>query len=172
MQKFWKCECGESHRSSEEACKDCEQTKDQGEEITDDTEERVAVLADFLDCRFTDLAAAYRRDNSFELGDKEYLVLTDEEADEAAKEYILDSVWAFNAEFLYHEMGLPREAIEMLKMFQEAKSEGANETFRAMLKDKDVFVRHAISADGREHLLSSYDGNEDEHEGYYIYRTS
>ena len=59
MQKFWMCECGESHRSDVEAC---EQVKDDGEEITDDTDERKAVLADYLDVKFSD---GYE-DNRFE----------------------------------------------------------------------------------------------------------
>ena len=34
--------------------------------------------------------------NRFSVGRREYLVLTDEEADEAAKEYIEETLWAFN----------------------------------------------------------------------------
>ena len=37
-----------------------------------------------------------RDENSFNLGEKEYLVLTDAEADKRADEYIRDCVWSFN----------------------------------------------------------------------------
>jgi hypothetical protein len=32
------------------------------------------------------------------------------------------------------------------------------------------FVEEAVSADGRGHFLSSYDGEENEQDGFYIYR--
>jgi hypothetical protein len=34
------------------------------------------------------------------------------------------------------------------------------------------FADEAISADGRGHFLSGYDGNENEQDGFYIYRTN
>lgn len=105
--------------------------------------------------------------------DDNYLVRTDEEADEAAKEYIKESVWAFNADFIINHSRLPYEAIEMVQAFQQ-KCEDANETILALIEDFDDFVCDAISAHGRGHFLSSYDGEENEEtvngETYYIYR--
>jgi len=110
-------------------------------------------------------------EDEFEVYEQEYLVLTDEEADERAKEYILESVWSFNAWFLVAHMpeGVDEDAI---KLIQEKCCEDANNTFLAMIEDKDYFVEDAISTDGRGHFLSSYDGSEYEVEGYYIYRTN
>ena len=106
--------------------------------------------------------------------DDDYLVCTDEEADEAAKEYIKESVWAFNADFIINHSKLPYEAIEMVEGFQSAKCEDANETILALIDDFDDFVSDAISADGRGRFLSFYDGEENEEtvngETYYIYR--
>lgn len=106
--------------------------------------------------------------------DDEYSVYTDEEADEAVKEYIKESVWAFNASFIINHSSLPYEAREMIEFFQREKCEGANETILALINDFDDFVSDAISADGRGHFLSSYDGEENEEtvngETYYIYR--
>lgn len=46
-------------------------------------------------------------DNTFELPDgSEFLVLTDDEADEKAKEYIKETLWAFNAGFILSTCGL------------------------------------------------------------------
>lgn len=106
--------------------------------------------------------------------DDDYLICTDEEADEKAAEYIKESVWAFNADFIVDHSNLPYEAIDMIKHFQSTKCEDANETILALITDFDDFVSDAISADGRGHFLSTYDGEENEEtvngETYYIYR--
>ena len=106
--------------------------------------------------------------------DDDYSVYTDEEADEKAEIYISESVWAFNAGFIINHSKLPYEAIEMVEGFQSAKCEDANDTILALIDDFDEFVSDAISADGRGHFLSSYDGEENEEmvngETYYIYR--
>jgi len=105
-----------------------------------------------------------------------YIVLTDEEADEMAANYIKDSLWAFNASFLASETGYPQEVFKGL----QDQCEGANDAFYALIdsnkSDTDIkgFIESAISADGRGHFMSSYDGNEHEQSingGYfYIYR--
>jgi hypothetical protein len=110
----------------------------------------------------------------------DYLCLTDEEADEKVKEYIKGSVWAFNADFIVDQTGLPYESAEMIKAYQE-KCEGANDTILALIEkcgSFDDFCSAAVSADGRGHFISSYDGEENEEtitvEGenytFYIYR--
>ena len=103
----------------------------------------------------------------------DYLVLTDEEADKKAAEYIKESVWAFTAEFIVDHSKLPYEAVEMVQAFQE-KYEDANKTILALIEDFDEFVSDAISADGRGHFMNSYDGHEHEVniDGtyYYVYR--
>ncbi len=104
----------------------------------------------------------------------DYLVLTDDEADEKAAEYIKDSLWAFNASFIIDHSKLPYEAEEMVKNYQADKCESANESIEALIEDMDEFISDAISADGRGHFMSSYDGNENEEEvggeTFYIYR--
>ena len=125
-------------------------------------------LANFLEVSLEDIEE--ESCGSFTLGNEEYYVLTDEEADDKAEEYILNSIWAFNSWFLLAHMpsGIDEEII---KMAQE-KCEGANETFTAMIIDLDHFVEDAISADGRGHFLSSYDGAENEEGEYFIYRVN
>lgn len=113
----------------------------------------------------------YRRNNKYYyscddtevMGDNlsdDYLVLTDDEADEYVKEEIKNLVWTFKPEFIIDHTELPYESEEMIKTFQEEKCEGANETILAMIDDFDEFVRDAISADGRGHFLAHYDGEE------------
>ena len=106
--------------------------------------------------------------------DDKYLVLTDEEATERTTEYIKQSLWAFNASFIIDHSKLPYEAEEMIANFQREKCEDANDVMEALIEDMDKFVADAISADGRGHFMSSYDGQEHEEtiegETFYIYR--
>lgn len=133
-------------------------------------EKRTAALAKYLDMGKDDIEEVH--EGEYSVGNKEYLVLTDAEADRRTEEHIKDSLWAFNAEFIIEHSKLPYEALEMIRGFQEAKSEGANETIAALIDDMDEFVAAAIGADGRGHFLSGYDGEENEEGGFFIYRTN
>jgi hypothetical protein len=92
----------------------------------------------------------------------EYLILTDEEADEKAEEYILNSLWAFNSEFIIRHTDLPWDAQEMIQAYQEDRCESANEPIKALINDLDEFIEDAILSDGRGHFINSYDGEETE----------
>ena len=100
----------------------------------------------------------------------DYLVLTDEEADEAVREDIDGIVWAFNSAFLSVHTGVDVIAIEAIQDL----CEGGNDAIKSMIKDFDYFVEDAVRADGRGHFLASYDHEENEimFNGveYYIYR--
>jgi len=102
----------------------------------------------------------------------EYKVLTDDEADEEVKEYIQESVWAFNPSFLsaHAKDGIDEDVFKVLS----EKCESSNEAVKSLIKDFDDFVDDAVLSDGRGHFLSSYDGHEHEVEingnYYYIYR--
>jgi hypothetical protein len=110
----------------------------------------------------------------FSNGSQEYAVGTDKEADEACKEYIKDSAWAFRSSFICEYCNLPQELAEALEAMQSKKCEGANDAILALIEKTDGgldgFVEEAVSADGRGHFLSSYDGNENEKGGFFIYR--
>tara|TARA_R100000353_G_C6381367_1_gene162012 strand:- start:38 stop:511 length:474 start_codon:yes stop_codon:yes gene_type:complete len=108
--------------------------------------------------------------------DMDYLVYTDEEADEAVREYIEETVWAFTPSFLQAHTGV---SIDTIREMQEKLSEDANEAITAMIKDFDDFVDDAIACDGRGHFLARYDSEENyasfsNEEGknvtYFIYR--
>jgi len=131
--------------------------------------ERIKALSEFLEIKEEEIEATYDEE-TFEAEGNEYLVLTDEEADQRASDYIKETVWAFNSWFLADHMpaGISDEVIKIL----QEKCEGANEGLKAMIEDIDEFVVDAISADGRGHFMSSYDGEEHEHGNYFIYRTN
>ncbi len=102
--------------------------------------------------------------------DEDWICLSDEEADERAEEYILDSVWAFNPSFLSYHTDTDEEVFKLL----QDKCEGSNDAILRMIKDKDYFVEDAINSDGRGHFISFYDGEEHEqyinNDFYYCYR--
>lgn len=121
--------------------------------------------------------------NTYGIGERaEYLVLTEKEADERAREDIERDLWAFNASFILQHCSTYERmsnweydsAKEALEKIQGHFAESINELVRAMIKDIDKFVDDAICEDGRGHFISYYDGKEDEVEvngtTYYIYR--
>src|SRR6266487_3168936 len=141
------------------------QEENQTEQTETEEPTRKQALAKFLDVDVEDLTGD-DDDESFSLGNKDYLVLTDSEADDRAADYIKDSLWAFNASFLAGFTGLPQEVFEAL----QDKCEDANDTFYELVARSDGgskgFIEEAISADGRGHFIPSYDGQENE-EGDY-----
>lgn len=119
--------------------------------------------------------------NTFEIIGNEYKVLTDDEADEEAEENILNSLWAFNADFIlrnteFYEESTDFENKEFINAMQELQSrlcESANSIVKALIYDLDEFVEDAIDLDGRGHFITYYDGVEhwDSENDLYIYRT-
>ena len=104
-----------------------------------------------------------------EVGNNEYAIGTDDEADKAVQEYIEGSVWAFNANFLASMTDMPCEIFEAL----QPQCESSNDAILACIEQTcgiDDFVEEAISADGRGHFLSNYDGYEANVEGLVMFR--
>ena len=132
--------------------------------------EKTKVLADFLQI------SKDEAQNLIDNGD--YLVLTDEEANEKAEEEILNSLWAFNADFILQHCKNADSmdcyewdsAVEALRDAQVKSCESLNGLCRALIDDIDEFVEDAINADGRGHFISWYDGEEKEQNGFFIYR--
>lgn len=122
----------------------------------------------------------YLYDNIFESeSGAEYMVLTDDEADVEAENNIRGSLWAFDANFILEHMSAYRntttnqdkDIISALEQMQRTLCETANELVYALIGDYEQFVEDAIEADGRGHFISIYDGEENEQNGFYIYRT-
>lgn len=116
--------------------------------------------------------------NSFEVCGCEYLVFTDEEADEATAAEIKESLWAFNPDFILRHTKVYNETtdredqaiIEALREVQSRICETANALVMALIEDLDAFISDAVDADGRGHFLARYDGEEIESGEFYIYR--
>ena len=121
------------------------------------------------------------QDNTVEIYRDEYMVLTEEEANEMCERYIKDNLWAFNAEFILNHCNNSEmdnwewdAAKTALQEAQGRFAESLNGLVRALIYNMDEFVDDAICEDGRGHFLASYDGYENEEmvDGvtYYIYR--
>jgi len=135
--------------------------------------EKLEALAKFLNCEQSEIANI--DDCTFEHGKEEYLVLTDEEADEKSNEEIKNLLWTFKASFILEQCDLPYELEDGLQAAQEKQCESANDWIERLVEKTcglDSFVQSAISADGRGHFLNSYDGSENEQDDYFIYRTN
>lgn len=132
--------------------------------------EKIEALAKHLNCSPEDVTETRYDPDTFEAEGGEFLVLTDSEADERVTEYIKDTLWAFNPEFLAAYMPEGVDA-DVLKVIQE-KCESANPALLKMCTDLQGLISDAIGADGRGHFISSYDGEESEVGEFYIYRTN
>lgn len=118
--------------------------------------------------------------NTFEIAGCEYKVLTDDEANEEAKSEILNSLWAFNGDFILRHTEFyntssdveDREFLRSLQQLQSSVCESANSIVKALIVDVDAFIDEAIDTDGRGHFISWYDGEENEQDEFFIYRTN
>lgn len=117
--------------------------------------------------------------NVFEYLNEEYLVLTDEEADELCAQKIKESLWAFNIDFLIPFLDCPdkfqgievEEFLRCMRSVQEKMCENANSLIQSLIgRNLSWLITEAIACDGRGHFLAAYDGEENECEGYFIYR--
>ena len=111
----------------------------------------------------------------------EWLVLTDEEADEKTEEEIKEMLWVFRPKFIIEHME-QEEILSMTLKTRLAKSieqiqtnlcEDAKPIIYALVGGEDGidnFISDAIDADGRGHFLSYYDGEEKETENFFVYR--
>jgi hypothetical protein len=125
-------------------------------------QEKIEALAKHLDCSIDEAV------NSMD----DYLVYTDDEADEAVYNYIEESVCFFRSDFVAAHSEVDEEVIKKLQELHE----NSNKAIKSLIKDFNHFVDDAVCADGRGHFLSSYDGEENEitinGNTYYIYRSN
>lgn len=146
-------------------------------ELKEGQDRRAVALVQHLGCDVGDVEADgpanYGHGTRFTASATEWDVYTEEEADEAAADYIRESLWAFNADFLaaYMPEGIDAREIEAIR---GDRCEDANPAFLALVADRQAdLIRDAIAADGRGHFLSGYDGEEIELGGdLFAYRVN
>ena len=137
----------------------------------------IEALANFAECDPSDIEQE-KHDHYgmevFSIGRKEYAVGTDEEAYSACIESIKNTAWAFRPSFICEYCEIPFELEEALESMQTKQCESCNDAILSLINKASGgiagFTEAAISADGRGHFLSSYDGEENEESGFFIYR--
>ena len=138
--------------------------------------EKIKALAIYLGCDEDEISEGYD-ECTFEYGRGEYLVCTDEEADERCKNYILDTLWAFNTSYIMNYIDTHTDYDDnnlrkCLVAIQEL-CEDSNYLIKLLVGNRlGEFIDDAISTDSRGHYLASYDGEEIEEGDYFIYRTN
>lgn len=125
----------------------------------------------------TNLLKKYLETDNFDLED--YLVFNDKQATKYCKECILETLWAFNTDFIASFLDLNNwEYNSFIKNFKKLQSEiceDCNIIVKKLLGNKlNEFIKEAIKIDGRGHFVSSYDGIENKfyynRTYYYIYK--
>lgn len=115
-------------------------------DIDIDELERRTALARFLNCNINDVEPVRHSETEFEAEGNEWLVMTETEADDAARESIRS--------FIDDCLDIP-------------------ENIRPYF-DEDRYIDDVLLADGRGHVLNSWDGSENEESGidetFFIYR--
>ena len=140
--------------------------------------EKIEALKEFLkneykeEIKAEEITTATYNTSIFYYYNQEYLVLTDEEAEEEAKKEIKNTLWAFNSDFIieHSKIEYNQRVVEILRKMQGELCEDCQEFIEALIKDLDEFCEDALDADGRGHFLSYYDGAENEQNGFMIYR--
>lgn len=97
-------------------------------------------------------------------GSQDMAIGTDVLADRAVYMEIMESLWAFNTEWLAQHSRRSYEFIHAL----QARHEAGNDAIRATIRNKKKFVEDAVAADGRGHFLSSWDGSEHTLDDYFV----
>ncbi len=139
-----------------------------------DEHQRIVVLEWYLgnegDCDPDD--CVFERNETVSISQREYRVLTSDEADAACAEYIVGSLWEFNVDFLAGETGINSIVFEALRKHVE----DSNSAIRSIIDDScgiAEFVDSAISAEGRGRFLAHYDCHETKAgNDWYIYRVN
>jgi hypothetical protein len=138
---------------------------------------RLVALKRHLECDYADLSDD--GENRYTgPGRADYLVLTDEEADERTLESLRETAWAFRSSFLSRYVPALRNS-RAAKAWEKVVGdlcEDANDLVLALLGDRaDEAMGDAMSEDGRGHTLASYDGEQNEQDvggvTFYVYRT-
>jgi len=126
--------------------------------------QNIEALKKHTDCEYSDITKEGK--TTYFIGDQEYLVLNDKEAQKRCEEDIKQSIWAFRSSFISMHTRIDEEII---KSVQE-HCESSNDMLLNSIKDIEKFINEAIASDGRGHFISYYDGHEHEENDLFIYR--
>lgn len=124
---------------------------------------KLLLASQHLELDFTELLEEVEKsdygygDALFDVQGTEHYIMTLDETYEAVKEYMEQTIWAFNADWLvtYCPAGVDAE---MIRMLQEQCEDSNEQILKLVGGINDHIVGDAMSADGFGHFLNSYDG--------------
>ena len=104
-------------------------------------------------------------DNRWACQGSEYFSGSEEDITERVKEYIEQSLWAFNASFLHSYSSISNTStwLTIMEPIQQ-QCEGGNDAVKELVgwdDNADEITEDAIAADGYGHFLNSWDGTHD-----------
>lgn len=146
-------------------------------------ENRRIALAQNLECLPENIIPSPHSDKIFNVGAREYLVVTEQEAAEIIAEQIENELWAFHPEWLIQRTLLRDTAkfasadyeaiLQAFTAIQPYLMETCNPMLRGLIEatcGMPLFIEEAIAHNGRGHFLAPYDRDEKRQGDFYIYR--
>lgn len=140
-------------------------------------------LAENLGCSPENIIPSPQCDKIFDVGAREYLVVTEQEATEIIAEQIENELWAFHPEWLIRHTLLRNSAkfaaadyeavLQAFTAIQHHLMETCNPMLRGLIEatcGMPLFIEEAIAHNGRGHFLAPCDENEEKQDDFYIYR--
>ena len=138
---------------------------------------RQQLLANHLGCDINTIKNSLYKENLFEHENSDYLVLSNEEADEETRKQITDTLWSLDALLIkqYIKTDISTETIEHI---QAEMCPNCIHLLLALMENVDLFYKEIGKKFGRnyfiafhdclEHVIFEFEGNR----RYYIYRLS
>ena len=146
-------------------------------------ENRRIALAQNLECLPENIIPSPHSDKIFDVGAREYLVVTEQEANCIIAEQVENELWAFHPEWLVrhtllrnNEKFAPADYEAILQAFsaiQQHFMETCNPMLRGLIEATCgmlLFIEEAIAHNGRGHFLAPCDEDEEKQGDFYIYR--
>lgn len=139
---------------------------------SENIQKRKESLSTFLNTNIDYIDCTDEIENIFSVDNKEYLVLTFDEAFEKTKEAIKGALCYSNPEFIYIHSTLygtdtAENCLDTIRAIQEKEDPSLVEN---IIKNMSSYIEDAIEIDGMGLYLASYDCNENEQGKYLIYR--
>lgn len=146
-------------------------------------EAKCTALAEFLECS-AQIIISPHHENFFEVWGQEYLVLTEQEADDAIAQQIEeDELWLFYPDWIVKHT-LLREGtqfedyehkaiLQAFTVIQEHLMEKCHPMLKGLIDatcGMPLFIEEAIAHNGRGHFLAPYDRDEKRQGDFCIYR--
>lgn len=139
---------------------------------------RKRLLANHIKCDIHAIKdSKYGKEYLYEYENSDYLILTNEEATEEAKQQINDFLWSLDASLIQKHLKTEL-SIGAIQHVQSDMCEKCTFLLLSLIEDTNAFYQEIISTFGRGYFIAFHDFKEhilfdfNENKRYYIYRLS